>query len=196
MLLLTAFFFSFLITTSQAADVFLTGSKTFEITDYSVVKKGVSTGNCIQSDPFTVGGYQWAIEFYPLGFNSANSDFVSVLVRLLNPKKVVKAIQTHHFQDWNTTGWSTDTPVDSNLRTFSANDITGWGYFDFMRRSNFEVSNYLRNNTLVIKTNIWVLKDSSSFFLPPLSDAAGHLYSSWNKFFQTADVSVDNSKSG
>ncbi|KAJ4810022.1 BTB/POZ and MATH domain-containing protein 2 [Rhynchospora pubera] len=195
MLLLTAFF-SFLITTSQAADVFLTGSKTFEITDYSVVKNGVSTGNCIQSDPFTVGGYQWAIEFYPQGFNPSYSDFVSVIVRLLNPKNVVKAIQTHHFRDWNSTGWSTSTPVDSNLRTFSANGYTGWGYFDFMARSNFEVSNYLRNDTLVIKTNIWVVKDSSSFLMPPLSAAAGNLYSWWDQVFQTSDVSVENSKSG
>ncbi|KAJ3708689.1 hypothetical protein LUZ61_012394 [Rhynchospora tenuis] len=172
MLLLTAFFFSFLITTSQAADVFLTGSKTFEITDYSVVKKGVSTGNCIQSDPFTVGGYQWAIEFYPLGYNQSNSEFVSVVVRLLTPKNVVKAMLTHHFQDWNTNGWSTDTPIDSSLLTFSANGYTGWGHFDFMRRSSLEVSNYLRNDKLVIKTNIWVLKDSSSFLMPSQLGAA------------------------
>lgn len=198
MLLLIALFFSFLITTPHdqvAATVFLTGSKTLEITDYSIVRDGIGTGLCVQSDPFTVGGYQWAIEFYPRGFNPAYSDFVSIMVRLINPRNDVKAIYTHRLQDWSTSTWSTNTPATSVVNTFSPSGYTAWGYFDFIRRSNFENSNYLRRDTLVIKTTVWVLRDSSAVLLPTLltvrevSTEGGNNH--WN--LTSAGVSFDTS---
>ncbi|XP_078150505.1 uncharacterized protein LOC144545813 [Carex rostrata] len=146
--------------TNNAATGFLARSKTLEITDYSVLKKVIKTGNYIQSDIFTVSGYQWTIEFYPQGWDSSSSDFISIGVRLINPMIDVKAISTHRFHDWNTSTWSTDTLVDSNVDTFSSTH-TRWGYFRFIRRSDFETSSYLRNDTLVIKTNLWVANDIS-----------------------------------
>lgn len=171
MLLLFALFFSFITTIPHevAAEGFLTGSQTLEITDYSIIKKGIVSGNYVQSNTFTVGNNQWTIEFYPQGLNSTYSDSVSIMVRLINPRNVVRAIFTHRLREWNNSTWSTDTPVSSNVETFSPSGYTGWGYFSFMKRSNLETSNYLRNDSLVIKTTLWVAKGSSTVLLPTLS---------------------------
>lgn len=187
MLLLCTLFFSFLITTPHevAATGFLTGSQTLEITDYSIVTNGISSGNFIQSDTFNVGGYQWVIEFYPKGWNSSYSDFVSIMVRLINTGNVVKAIFTHRLLDWSTSKWSTDTPATSDVFTFSTSGYSEWGYFKFISRSNLEKSKYLTSDTLMIKTSLWVTKDS----LTVLSSVAGHLDStSSEKILPTADV--------
>lgn len=162
MLLLITLFFTFLTTTPLVVTDtgFIAGSNTLEITDYSIVKKVIKTGNCVQSDIFTVGGYQWVIEFYPQGLDSSSSDFISIGVMLINPTNDIQAISTHRFHDWNTSTWSTDTHVDSNVYTFSSSH-TGWGTFRFIKRSDFETSSYLRNDTLVIKTNLWVANDIS-----------------------------------
>lgn len=147
--------------------------------------KNVSSGNFVQSDTFTVGGYQWVIEFYPQGWNSSYYDFVSIIVRLTNTSDVVNAIFTHRLLDWNTSNWSTDTPATSDVETFLTSGYSGWGYFDFITRFKLEKSNYLRSDTLMIKTSLWVTKDS----LTVLSSVAGHLYStSSEKILPTANV--------
>jgi hypothetical protein len=134
MLLLIAFLFSILtpIAHGEAGDGFLTGSKTLEITDNSIVKRGITSGNFIQSDTFTVGGYRWWIEFYPQGLNPSYSDSVTILLRLANPKNAVRAMFTHRLRDWNISAWSTDTPASSNVETFSPPGYTGWGYNSFI----------------------------------------------------------------
>lgn len=176
MLFLITLFFSFLTITPHqavlAADVFVTGSNTLEITDYSIVRRGIVSGNYIQSDIFTVGSYQWTIEFYPQGTNSSYSDFISIMVRLMNPRNAVRAIFTHRLRDWSTSAWSTNTPATSDVNTFSPSGYTSWGYYSFMRRSVLEASNYLRNDTLVIKTTLWVVNSSSTVVVLPRSDVA------------------------
>ncbi|KAJ4733630.1 BTB/POZ and MATH domain-containing protein 2 [Rhynchospora pubera] len=168
MLVPIVLFFSFLIT-PHAADVYQIGSKTFEITEYSLVKQGISTGNCMESDPFTVGGYQWVTEFYPQGTKRSNSGFVSVFLKLINAENAVEALSTHHFQDWNTGAWLTDTPVDEDFDIYSPSGIAEWGYFKFMNRSELEASNYLKNDMLVIRTTVLVLKDTSKLLLQTMS---------------------------
>lgn len=138
--------------------VFVTKSQVFEITDYSFVKN-MSTMSCIQSDTFIVGGYEWAIEFYPQGDMCANSESVAVMVRLMNPTKDVKAVWNHRLRDWNTSGWSTGTPTSFEVKTFSPSGTIVHGQSDFISRSKLEASSYLNHDMLMIKTTLWVVKD-------------------------------------
>lgn len=173
MLLLITLLSGFLITTPRevAAGGFLTWSKSLEITEYSVVKQGIISGNYIESDIFTVGHNQWVIEFYLQDENSSYFDYVSVMLKLTNPRNVVREIFTHRLRDWNTSAWSTDTPFTSNVQ-FLAPSSNRVGYYKFIKRSDLEASNYLRNDTLVMKTTLWLLRDSSTVHLLPLSNIA------------------------
>ncbi|KAI3992193.1 hypothetical protein MKX01_038272, partial [Papaver californicum] len=59
-----------------------TGSGNFTITGYSLCK-GLGAGKYISSDTFNVGGYEWAIYFYPDGKNpDDNSMYISVFIVL------------------------------------------------------------------------------------------------------------------
>lgn len=185
MLLLITLFLCFLSTIPNEVDaeVFLTGSQTLEIADFYVVKQGIINKNSIRSDLFTVGGYQWAIEFYPHGFDTSVTDYVSIGLRLVNSKNAVRAMHTSHLKDWNTGFWSVNTPYSPEVNTYKSNQL--WGQSKFIKRSDLEASKtYLRNYALVVKTTVWVVKDSSSVLLPALA------YDQWN--ITTADISFGN----
>ncbi|OAY81064.1 BTB/POZ and MATH domain-containing protein 2, partial [Ananas comosus] len=53
-------------TASTSVTETVNGSHHFKITGYSL-SKGMGIGKYIASDTFTVGGYEWAIYFYPDG---------------------------------------------------------------------------------------------------------------------------------
>lgn len=68
------------------------GSHHFVIKGYSLAK-GIGVGKHIASDNFTVGGYQWAIYFYPDGKNPEdNSAYVSVFIALASEGTDVRAL--------------------------------------------------------------------------------------------------------
>lgn len=68
------------------------GSHRFLIEGYSLAK-GVGVGKYISSDTFTVGGYDWAIYFYPDGKNPEdNAMYVSVFIALASEGTDVRAL--------------------------------------------------------------------------------------------------------
>jgi len=68
------------------------GSHHFEIKGYSLAK-GMGAGKYISSDTFTVGGYDWAIYFYPDGKNPEDSStYVSVFIALASDGTDVRAL--------------------------------------------------------------------------------------------------------
>lgn len=68
------------------------GSHLYTIKGYSLAK-GMGPGKYISSDVFTVGGYDWAIYFYPDGKNPEdNSMYVSVFIALANDGTDVRAL--------------------------------------------------------------------------------------------------------
>lgn len=133
-------------------------------------------------DTFTVQGYHWAVQLYPQGYNSGYSDFVSIYLKLINSTNIVEAINTHHLLDWSKSTRSTNSPANSGVNNFSTSGSTACGYHDFIRRSNIETSSYLGNDSLVIKTTLWVAKDSS---------LANTNSNQWN--LANANVSFENS---
>lgn len=68
------------------------GSHRFIVQGYSLAK-GMGVGKYIMSDTFTVGGYDWAIYFYPDGKNPEdNSMYVSVFIALASDGADVRAL--------------------------------------------------------------------------------------------------------
>ncbi|KAL6843190.1 hypothetical protein ACP4OV_026903 [Aristida adscensionis] len=68
-----------------------TGSHTFEILGYRFIK-GIGLGEFIQSTTFTIGGYDWAIIFYPDGLNEASKQCVPVYLKLMSSNTKVHAL--------------------------------------------------------------------------------------------------------
>ena len=68
------------------------GTHRFTVQGYSLAK-GMGVGKYIMSDTFTVGGYDWAIYFYPDGKNPEdNSMYVSVFIALASDGTDVRAL--------------------------------------------------------------------------------------------------------
>ncbi|KAL6008420.1 hypothetical protein ACLOJK_033930 [Asimina triloba] len=79
-------------TSSLSVTKTINGSHKFVIQGYSLAK-GMGIGKHIASDNFTVGGYQWAIYFYPDGKNPEdNSTYVSVFIALASEGTDVRAL--------------------------------------------------------------------------------------------------------
>jgi len=67
-----------------------TGTHSFKIVGYSL-KKGFGFRKSIQSGTFTVGGYDWAIQFYPDGVNDLTKEYTAVYLVLVSKKVEVRA---------------------------------------------------------------------------------------------------------
>lgn len=79
-------------TSSRSVTETVNGSHKFVIKGYSLAK-GMGVGKHIASETFTVGGYQWAIYFYPDGKNPEdNSAYVSVFIALASEGTDVRAL--------------------------------------------------------------------------------------------------------
>lgn len=79
-------------TNSKSLTQTVSGSHKFVIEGYSLAK-GMGVGKHIASDVFTVGGYHWAIYFYPDGKNPEdNSAYVSVFIALASEGTDVRAL--------------------------------------------------------------------------------------------------------
>ncbi|MFQ6634792.1 hypothetical protein Gotur_011684 [Gossypium turneri] len=79
-------------TSSRSVTQTVNGSHRFTIKGYSLAK-GMGVGKHIASESFTVGGYQWAIYFYPDGKNPEDhSTYVSVFVALASEGTDVRAL--------------------------------------------------------------------------------------------------------
>lgn len=80
-------------TTSSASIIdTVKGSHQFKITGYSL-SKGIGIGKYIASDTFSVGGYDWAIYFYPDGKSvEDNASYVSLFIALASDGADVRAL--------------------------------------------------------------------------------------------------------
>lgn len=79
-------------TTSTSITETVNGSHQFKITGYSL-SKGLGIGKYIASDTFMVGGYAWAIYFYPDGKSvEDNAGYVSLFIALASEGTDVRAL--------------------------------------------------------------------------------------------------------
>jgi speckle-type POZ protein len=77
---------------SRSVSETVNGSHELTIKGYSLAK-GMGAGKYITSDTFSVGGYDWAVYFYPDGKNPEdNSMYVSVFIALASDGTDVRAL--------------------------------------------------------------------------------------------------------
>ncbi|KAL6659078.1 hypothetical protein ACP70R_003118 [Stipagrostis hirtigluma subsp. patula] len=62
------------------------GTHAFDVLGYSL-HRGMGVGKCITSGVFSVGGFDWAILFYPDGKNDSSKDYISVHLELQSWKR-------------------------------------------------------------------------------------------------------------
>ena len=79
-------------TTSSSITETVNGSHEFKIGGYSL-SKGMGVGKYIASDTFYIGGYAWAIYFYPDGKSPEdNATYVSLFIALASEGTDVRAL--------------------------------------------------------------------------------------------------------
>ncbi|GBG77537.1 hypothetical protein CBR_g23982 [Chara braunii] len=140
------------------------GSHQFTINGYSLAK-GMGVGKYIPSDTFEVGGYKWAIYFYPDGKNvEDNSQYVSVFIALASDGNDVRALFELTLLDQSGKGKHKvhshfDRPMDAGPYTLKYRGSM-WGYKRFLRRAVLESSDYIKNDTLNITCTVGVVVSS------------------------------------
>ncbi|KAG6763162.1 hypothetical protein POTOM_033698 [Populus tomentosa] len=165
-------------TTSRSVTETVNGSHKFVIQGYSLAK-GMGVGKHIASDNFTVGGYQWAIYFYPDGKNPEDhSAYVSVFIALASEGTDVRALfeltlvdqsgkgkhKVHSHFDRSLEGG----PYTLKYRGSMCSLIDGRlalmirGYKRFFRRAMLETSDYLKDDCLKINCTVGVVVSATN----------------------------------
>ncbi|KAI4307586.1 hypothetical protein L6164_030758 [Bauhinia variegata] len=154
--------FSALGSCSRSISETVNRSHQFTIKGYSLAK-GMGAGKYIMSDTFSVGGYDWAIYFYPDGKNPEdNSLYVSVFIALASEGTDVRALFKLTLVDQTEKGNDKvhshfDRPLEGGPYTLKYRGSM-WGYKRFFRRTQLEASEYLKNDCLVMHCTVGVVK--------------------------------------
>ncbi|KAG2311232.1 hypothetical protein Bca4012_025685 [Brassica carinata] len=148
-------------TSSKSVTKTVNGSHQFVIRGYRLAK-GMGVGKHIASDNFSVGGYQWGIFFFPDGKNPEdNSAYVSVFIALASEGSEVRALFELSLVDQSGKG---NHKVHSHFeRTLDTGPYTlkykgsMWGYKRFIRRTQLETSDFLKDDCLIINCTVGVV---------------------------------------
>ncbi|KAJ3698077.1 hypothetical protein LUZ61_001782 [Rhynchospora tenuis] len=153
-------------TPSETASTSITetvnGSHHFKIAGYSL-SKGLGVGKYIASDSFSVGGYEWAVYFYPDGKSAEdNATYVSLFIALASEGADVRALFELTLLDQSGKG---DHKVHTHFnRTLEGGPYTlkyrgsMWGYKRFFKRTALEGSDYLKDDCLLVDCTVGVVR--------------------------------------
>ncbi|CAO2168433.1 unnamed protein product [Urochloa humidicola] len=140
-----------------------TGTHSFKIVGYTL-KKGFGVGNSIQSGTFTIGGYDWAIHFYPDGVNEASKDYGIIYLVLVSKNAEVRASYDLSLIK-QTTGLAEKLHPAPTTTVFNSSNSNGicfsqWTLID--RRSKLEnkSAGYIVDDCLTIECTVTVIKES------------------------------------
>ncbi|GLT47504.1 hypothetical protein SLA2020_211970 [Shorea laevis] len=171
------------VTTSMSRTETVNGWHEFKISGFSLAK-GIGIGKFIASDSFVVGGYSWAIYFYPDGKSvEDNAAYVSLFIALASEGTDVRALFELTLLDQSGKG---NHKVHSHFgRALESGPYTlkyrgsMWGYKRFFKRTLLETSDFLKDDCLSISCCVGVVKSQTegpkiySIAVPP-SDIAQH----------------------
>lgn len=137
------------------------GSHDFKINGYSL-SKGIGIGKYMASDLFEVGGYSWAIYFYPDGKSPEdNAQYVSLFIALASEGTDVRALFELTLLDQS---GRDQHKVHSHFgRNLEAGPYTlkyrgsMWGYKRFFKRTALEASDYLKDDCLSVHCIVGVV---------------------------------------
>ncbi|OMO85429.1 BTB/POZ-like protein [Corchorus olitorius] len=170
-------------TSSTSRTETVNGSHQFKIKGFSLAK-GMGVGKYIASETFMVGGYEWAIYFYPDGKSAEdNASYVSLFIALASEGTDVRALFELTLLDQS---GKDRHKVHSHFgRTLESGPYTlkyrgsMWGYKRFFKRTLLESSDYLKDDCLSISCCVGVVKSHTegpktySIVVPP-SDIGQH----------------------
>ncbi|GJN36689.1 hypothetical protein PR202_gb25572 [Eleusine coracana subsp. coracana] len=133
-------------TSSMCTSDKVQGTHSFDVYGYSL-HRGMGIGKYITSGVFSVGGFDWAIQFYLDGSLESRKDYISVFLELLSNGAVMRASCDLRLVGL-TTGlpssmYKTETTVFNRDASFTAPQEG-----DFKKRSEVEVSSFLRDDYL------------------------------------------------
>ncbi|KAK3407330.1 BTB/POZ and MATH domain-containing protein 2 [Eucalyptus grandis] len=177
----------------------INGSHHFQINGYSL-SKGIGIGKYKASDTFTVGGYQWAIYFYPDGKSvEDNAAYVSLFIALASEGSDVRALFELTLLDQS---GKERHKVHSHFgRTLESGPYTlkyrgsMWGYKRFFKRSLLETSEYLKDDTLSVHCIVGVVRSHTEgpkiFSIPVPPSSIGQDLGKLLESGKGADVSFE-----
>ncbi|KAF8006547.1 hypothetical protein BT93_K0755 [Corymbia citriodora subsp. variegata] len=177
----------------------INGSHQFQINGYSL-SKGIGIGKYKASDTFTVGGYQWAIYFYPDGKSvEDNAAYVSLFIALASEGSDVRALFELTLVDQS---GKERHKVHSHFgRTLESGPYTlkyrgsMWGYKRFFKRSLLETSEYLKDDTLSVSCIVGVVRSHTEgpkiFSIPVPPSSIGQDFGKLLDSGKGADVSFE-----
>ncbi|KAJ4794467.1 BTB/POZ/MATH-domain protein [Rhynchospora pubera] len=136
-----------------------TGSHLFKITGYSF-NKGIGVGKCINSDIFTVGGYNWTIGYYPDGKsrNNTEPDWLAFDLHLTSAARARVKITLTMLNQFG------GTPLMHNSGAVTVEPYCSSNFPYFIKRKEFETSNYLKNDSFTIRGTVTVMKSKKHPF--------------------------------
>uniref|UniRef100_A0A0D9X7Q2 BTB domain-containing protein n=1 Tax=Leersia perrieri TaxID=77586 RepID=A0A0D9X7Q2_9ORYZ len=134
------------------------GSHQFTVAGYSL-QKTKGSGHCIVSASFEVGGYRWAVEFYPAGNTKEDEGHVSVFLGLQSTV-VDKVTAKFIFHFKGATASSSPLEYRSAWKNYTSIN-KAWGYNKLMKIETLE-SQYLINDSLTMLCEIEVVKASKT----------------------------------
>ncbi|KAI5077716.1 hypothetical protein GOP47_0007540 [Adiantum capillus-veneris] len=150
---------------SRSVTETVNGSHDFKIGGYSLAK-GMGIGKYITSETFKVGGYEWAVYFYPDGKNlEDNSLYVSVFIALASEGTDVRALFELTLLDQSGKGKHKvhshfDRALESGPYTLKYRGSM-WGYKRFFKRAVLETSDYIKDDTLALTCTVGVVVSST-----------------------------------
>ncbi|PUZ38060.1 hypothetical protein GQ55_9G166800 [Panicum hallii var. hallii] len=113
----------------------------------------VPTGSDIKSPPFRVGGHSWRICYYPNGLSSAWTEYISLFLQLGGDAP--QGVWTRHtFSLLGREGKPVPYFTNSGKKIF-----TDWGTSAFIRRSELERSEHLRDDSFTIRCDVTVVRE-------------------------------------
>lgn len=153
------------VTCSTSCTETVDGCHEFKIDGYSLAK-GMGIGKFVASDSFVVGGYTWAIYFYPDGKSvEDNAAFVSLFIALASEGTDVRALFELTLLDQSE---KQRHKVHSHfLRRLDSGPYTlkyrgsMWGYKRFYKRTQLETSDFLKDDCLIIRCRVGVVKTNT-----------------------------------
>jgi speckle-type POZ protein len=132
----------------------------------------------VKSIPFTVGGHNWVVRYYPNGCPAENLPYCISVFLVLDSvlAKGVKAKVRFSLLDKDGEAVASHSrTTDENI--FPTKDST-WGIRDFIKKADLESSVHLRDDSFSIRCDVTVVrrihKGSRSVSVPP-SDLHQHL---------------------
>ncbi|XP_057804072.1 BTB/POZ and MATH domain-containing protein 3 isoform X4 [Salvia miltiorrhiza] len=147
---------------SRSINETVNGTHHFTIRGYSLAK-GMGPGKYVSSDTFNIGGYDWAIYFYPDGKNPDDSSaYVSVFIALASEGTDVRALFELALLDQSGKGKHKvhshfDRALESGPYTLKYRGSM-WGYKRFFRRTALETSDFLKDDCLSMHCTVGVVR--------------------------------------